>query len=203
MRRLFRHIVCVALLAFPTLLHAQERVGLGIEWGLGFHPLHYQAESFRSDAGFRLDHSGWEGSRHVNGFAGIAIEWDMTRRQTLSLTLSGRGVGNGNRIIPFGLRYARFRNGHSADTGWWFAEAGLGYNLDAQVHTAFQGLVGRGWRYRLGAHSVIDGGLRIAAVGFRTDIIDPDTDLPVPDRDVYDNGRFDLFLEFFIAIRLK
>ena len=201
--RLLRHIVCAAVLAFPALLHAQQRVGLGIEWGLGFHPLHYQAESFRSDAGFRMDRSGWDASRHVNGFAGIALEWDVSGRETLSLTLSGRGVGNGNRILPVGLRYARFRNGHSADTGWWLAEAGIGYNLDAQVHTAFQGLVGRGWRYRLGAHSFVDGGLRLALVGYRADIIDPDTDGTVPDRDVYRNGRLDLFAEFFLAIRLR
>lgn len=201
--RVNRHILLSLLLAFPTLLCAQEKTGIGIEWGLGYLPVNYQVESFRSDALYRIDQAGWKGSQHVNGFVTFSLEYDISKHQTLSLTAGKRGVGNGNQIYPIGLRYARFHNSHAADTGWFFAEAGLGYNRDAQVHTAAQGLLGYGWRYRLGGHSYVDGGLRLAAVMYRPDIIDPDTDAVVPDRFVYDNKRLDLFLEFFIAIRLR
>ena len=204
MRHVTRHILLVAvLLAVPTLLRAQERIGLGIEWGMGYLPAYYHAESFRSDALYRIDREGWKGSQHVNGFVSFAFEYDITRRQTLSLTLGKRGVGTGDRIYPVGLRYARFHRGHSADTGFFFAEAGVGYNRDARVHFAAQGLLGYGWRYRLGAHSFVDGGVRLAAVSYRHDPVDPDTDDLVPERNVYRNGRVDTFLEVFIAIRLR
>ena len=198
-----RHIVLALLLAFPTLLNAQERTGVGVEWGMGYLPAYGQWESFRADAGYRIDREGWKGSQHVNGFVSIALEYDISKHQTLSLTLGKRGVGSGDRIYPVGLRYARYHRSHAADTGWFFAEAGMGYNRDARVHIATQGLLGYGWRYRLGGHSCVDAGLRVAAVWYRPDVIDPDTDAPVPKRFVYDNQRLDTFLEFFLAIRFR
>ena len=198
-----RHIVLALLLAFPTLLHAQERTGIGVEWGMGYLPAYCIGESFHTDAGYRIDREGWKGSQHINGFVSFAFEYDISRRQTLSLTLGKRGVGSGDRIYPVGLRYARYHQSHAADTGWFFAEAGVGYNRDAQVHAAAQGLVGYGWRYRLGGHSCVDGGLRLTAVWYRPDLIDPDTDATVPKRFVYNNQRLDTFLEVFIAIRLR
>ena len=200
---LTRHILVAVLLAVPALLCAQERTGIGVEWGMGYLPAHRISESFRSDAGYRIDREGWNGSQHINGFVSLALEYDISRHQTLSLTAGKRGVGNGDRIYPVGLRYARYHRSHAADTGWLFAEAGVGYNRDARVHLATQGLLGYGWRYRLGAHSCVDGGLRLAAVWYRPDIIDPDTEMPVPERFIYDNQRLDTFLEVFIAIRLR
>lgn len=203
MRRAIRHIVLAVLLAFPTLLRAQEKLGIGVEWGLGYLPMHYIEESFRTDALYRIDREGWKGSQHINGFASFALEYDLSKRQTLSLTLGKRGVGSGDRIYPLGLRYARFHNGHAADTGWFFAEVGVAYNRDAAVHKAAQGLLGYGWRYRLGGHSFFDGGIRLAAVVYHPDLIDPDTEGIVPERHVFSNSRVDTFLELFIAIRLR
>ena len=201
--RAARHILLAVLLTFPAFLHAQERTGIGLEWGMGYLPAYYHSESFLTDARYRMDREGWKGSQHINGFVTFCLEYDISRRQTLSLTLGKRGVGSGDRIYPLGLRYARFHQSHAADTGWFFAEAGVGYNRDAQVHSAAQGLLGYGWRYRLGGHSFVDAGLRLAAVWYRPDVMDPDTDAPVPERFVYSNRRLDTFLEVFIAIRLR
>lgn len=201
--RTARHILLAVLLAVPSLLHAQERAGIGVEWGMGYLPAYDHSEIFLSDARYRIDREGWKGSQHVNGFVTFAFEYDISRRQTLSLTLGKRGVGTGDRIYPLGLRYARYHRSHAADTGWFFAEAGVAYNRDAAVHKAAQGLLGYGWRYRLGGHSFFDGGIRLAAVVYHPDLIDPDTDAIVPQRHVFTNSRVDTFLELFIAIRLR
>lgn len=201
--RTARHILLAVLLAVPSLLHAQERAGIGVEWGMGYLPAYDHSEIFLSDARYRIDREGWKGSQHVNGFVTFAFEYDISRRQTLSLTLGKRGVGTGDRIYPLGLRYARYHRSHAADTGWFFAEVGVGYNRDARVHSAAQGLAGYGWRYRLGGHSFVDAGVRLTAVWYRPDIIDPDTETPVPKQFIYKNQRLDTFLEFFLAIRLR
>lgn len=184
---------------------AQGKLGVGLEWGMSFNPLHYYSETYHADAGYQIDDSGIGSDARLNGLAALSLEWDWFKKHTLGLSVGIRGVGHGHGdlVFPLMLRDTWCMKAGEKSTPFLFLEGGALYDKDVSYHFGGLGGIGAGYRHRLGTHFILDYGARLSGLYYRPDVYDPDTGERVLSIMVEQNKRIDLNIELILAIRFR